>query len=62
MKRLQIQEMLELKDRESFINNYLQPAIIEGLIEMSIPDKPNSSKQSYRLTAKGLQLQKTLRK
>jgi ATP-dependent DNA helicase RecG len=32
---------------------YLAPAIDAGLIEMTIPDKPRSSKQKYRLTEKG---------
>ncbi len=61
MKRAYIQEILELKDRESFIETYLQPAINEGFVEMTIPDKPKSSKQSYRLTAKGKKLQKKLK-
>jgi len=61
MNRLQIQEKLDLKGRDNFIKNYLQPAINEGFIEPSNPDKPKSPKQSYRLTAKGLELQKTLK-
>jgi hypothetical protein len=31
---------------------YLRPALDAGLIEMTQPDKPRSSKQKYRLTAK----------
>jgi ATP-dependent DNA helicase RecG len=61
MKRADIQELLELKNRDSFMENYLQPAMAEGLVEMTIPEKPNSSKQSYRLTTQGLQLQKAIR-
>jgi ATP-dependent DNA helicase RecG len=38
-----------------FSNHYLAPALEAGLIEMTIPDKPRSSKQRYRLTAKGRQ-------
>jgi hypothetical protein len=33
--------------------NYLAPALRESLIEYTIPDKPNSSLQKYRLTDKG---------
>ena len=40
---------LELKHRPTLINNYLRPALKLGLIEMTVPDKPNSSKQKYRI-------------
>ena len=48
-----IMEQLELKDRRNFNENYLQPTIALGLAEMTIPDKPKSKNQSYRLTEKG---------
>lgn len=41
-------ERLGLKHRPTFSNNYLRPALGLGLIEMTVPDKPNSSKQQYR--------------
>lgn len=53
MSREQIQAILELQDRKSFRERYLAPALAEGLIEMTIPDKPNSRLQKYRLTVKG---------
>jgi predicted HTH transcriptional regulator len=37
-------------------NNYLHPAMEQGLIEYTLPDKPNSRLQKYRLTPKGQQL------
>jgi ATP-dependent DNA helicase RecG len=40
-------------DRTKFRNQVLGPLIKAGLIEMTIPDKPRSSKQKYRLTEKG---------
>jgi hypothetical protein len=34
-------------------SGYLTPALKSGLLERTIPDKPQSSKQQYRLTANG---------
>ena len=48
-----IQELLGLKHRETFLNNYLKPLLKSGWIKMTIPDKPTSSKQKYRITEKG---------
>jgi predicted HTH transcriptional regulator len=50
---------LELKHRPTFLYDYLHPALEQGFIEMTIPDKPNSSKQKYRLTEKGKVIKKT---
>jgi ATP-dependent DNA helicase RecG len=46
-------ELLELKDRMYFSKEYLAPALQGGFIEMTIPDKPKSKLQKYRLTEKG---------
>ena len=40
-------------DRTKFRNQVLSPLLWEGLLEMTIPDKPRSSKQRYRLTKAG---------
>ncbi|AEK57758.1 Fic family protein [Acidithiobacillus caldus] len=56
MTRQQLKEALGLKDDEHFRKSYLLPALETGLIEMTIPDKPRSSKQKYRLTDKGRQM------
>jgi predicted HTH transcriptional regulator len=42
-------------DRTKFRHQVLNPLLEEGLIEMTIPDKPRSSKQKYRLTHRGRQ-------
>lgn len=42
--------LLQLKDDKHFRQLYLIPAIEQGLIEMTIPDKPRSRNQKYRLT------------
>ena len=51
--REEIQQRLHLQHRESFRLLYLQPALAAALIERTLPDKPNSRLQKYRLTAKG---------
>ena len=53
MGRAALQLALGLSDRKSFRERYLKPALDGGLIEMTIPDKPNSRLQKYRLTDKG---------
>jgi len=53
MTRGELMAKLELKDRMHFGQAYLQPALEEGFIEMTIPDKPKSRLQKYRLTEKG---------
>ncbi|MEK7269908.1 MAG: Fic family protein [Planctomycetota bacterium] len=53
MPRGKIQECLHLKGRANFENRYLKPALAAGLIEMTIPTKPKSRLQKYRLTEKG---------
>ena len=53
MPRQSLQGALGLADREHFRQTYLLPALDAGLIEMTLPDKPNSRSQRYRLTALG---------
>lgn len=44
----ELMERVGLKHRPTFRENYLLPALEQKLIEMTIPEKPNSSKQKYR--------------
>ena len=48
-----IRSLLALKDRKSFRKHYIDPALDMGLIEYTIPEKPNSRLQKYRLTTFG---------
>jgi ATP-dependent DNA helicase RecG len=43
-------------DRTKFGNQVLRPLLDVGLIEMTSPDKPTSSKQKYRMTETGKQI------
>jgi hypothetical protein len=58
----QLQSALGLKDDEHFRRAYLLPALEAGLVEMTPPDKPRSSRQKYRLTVKGRALLTTIQK
>jgi predicted HTH transcriptional regulator len=60
--RKELMNMLGLKDREYFRKEYLQTALKANLIEPTTPDKTTSSKQKYRLTQNGKELQERLRR
>ena len=45
----ELMQLVGLTHRATFQKNYLNPAIEAGLIERTIPDKPKSPKQRYRL-------------
>ena len=53
MSRSEIMAKLHLKDEKNFRVNYIQAALAKKLIERTIPDKPNSRLQKYRLTNAG---------
>ncbi len=46
-------DSFKVKHRPNFLERYIRPALNDGLIELTIPDKPNSPKQQYRLTVLG---------
>ncbi|MYI23064.1 MAG: hypothetical protein F4043_10205 [Gammaproteobacteria bacterium] len=58
--RVQILQGLGLRNRSNLVVNYLRPALDAGLIEMTIPDKPTSGRQRYRLTPMGRELRLVL--
>lgn len=51
--RSELQEAAGLKDREHFRVAHLEPLLAAHWLEMTIPDKPRSSKQRYRTTEAG---------
>ena len=53
MTRLELQQSLGLKGRANFEERYLKPALVAGMIELTIPDKPKSRKQKYRVSVAG---------
>lgn len=55
-------DLLGLKDRVSFKKTSLSPSITQGFVTMLYPDKPNSPRQKYLLTTKGLKAYHTLEK
>jgi len=44
----EIMERLDLSHRPACRKNYLNPALDQELIRMTIPDKPSSRNQKYR--------------
>lgn len=49
-------------DRTKFRDQVVAPLLEAGLLEMTIPDKPRSSKQQYRITEVGRAVLATARK
>lgn len=45
---VELMDRLGLKHHPTFLYNYLHPAIETGLVELTIPDKPNSRLRKYR--------------
>jgi ATP-dependent DNA helicase RecG len=59
MSRRELQNAMNLKNADHFRKAYVLPAITSGVLEMTLPEQPNSRLQRYRLTNKGLQWLKT---
>ena len=49
----ELMEWAERSSRTKFRDQLLTPLLKQALVEMTIPEKPNSSKQRYRLTDSG---------
>ena len=60
-----VKELLVLAgraNRTKFKQRFLGTLRIDGILEWTIPNKPNSRLQKYRLTAKGVRLVASLKK
>ena len=55
-----MQDLLGLRDKRNFRENYIEPALREGLIRMKYPEKPKHPKQRYLLTALGEEVKTNL--
>jgi ATP-dependent DNA helicase RecG len=49
----EIQRLMNLRHRASFLINYIHPMLQDQLISLAIPDKPKSPRQKYIITEKG---------
>ena len=63
---LSVDEILKVykllyKSKGYFKKHTIQPAMLDGYVEMIHPDKPNHPKQKCRLTAKGMALKEKLK-
>ena len=52
--RVAVQAALGLRGQANFRQRYLEPALQDGLVEMTVPDHPNSRVQRYRITPAGM--------
>lgn len=46
-------ELCGLSDRKNLTQKYLEPLLKDGLLTLTVPEKPTSSKQKYETTDKG---------
>jgi len=58
-KASEIMGLIGLKHWKTFQANYLKPLLQQGLLAMTIPEKPTSSKQRYVTTEAGKEALKT---
>ncbi|MCP4680589.1 MAG: hypothetical protein GY854_34925 [Deltaproteobacteria bacterium] len=52
----EMMELLDWRDRTKFRTKFIRPLLDTGYLAMTIPEKPQSSKQRYVTTEKGLRL------
>ena len=52
----ELMSFMDVTDRTKFRRKYIHPLLKAGILEQTVPDKPNSRNQKYQLTAIGLEL------
>ena len=57
----ELMSFMDVTDRTKFRRKYIHPLLEAGILEQTIPDKPNSRNQKYQLTIKGIELINTLK-
>lgn len=58
-RQMSVKELMSsvvLKNRENFMDNYLNPAIENGYVSLLFPNSPRHPRQRYILSVKGLAL------
>jgi hypothetical protein len=60
--REELQAVIGIGHRQHFLLKYLRPLLEAGWLERTIPDKPRSRDQRYRITVLGLKVLKKAKK
>ena len=55
----ELMQAIHWKNRTKFRKKYITPLLEQGLLKMTIPEKPQSSKQKYQMTGLGLEQLRT---
>ncbi len=58
MNQEELRTILGFTDRKHFRDNYIITALKSRIIELTIPNRPTSKNQKYRLTALGLKMKR----
>jgi len=57
---IELMNSMQWKNRTKFRNKYITPLISQRILSMTIPDKPQSSKQKYFISEYGRKVLKEL--
>ena len=57
----ELMSFMDVTDRTKFRRKYIHPLLEAGILEQTVPNKPDSRNQKYQSTAMGLMLIDTLK-